>query len=75
MKEPIIVDSEKRTLAIPHWGVTLRSLFGAALRTWPHARPGQSRQFDVLHKGAVIGSITVRQHNDLKEIPHAPSDE
>lgn len=63
-RELVEVNSVNSTIVIPHWGITLRTLFGAALAAWPGATPGERRSFTVLHKGAPIAVLAVQQHDD-----------
>ena len=58
------VNDVNSTIVIPHWGVTLRTLFGAALAAWPDPAPGARREYHVIHKGAHIATLFVQQHND-----------
>lgn len=64
-REPIEVDDATSTIVTPHWGVTLRTLFGAALASQTNPIPGSRRDYTVLHKGAPIATIFVRQHDDI----------
>lgn len=61
-KSRIEVNTVNSIITIPHWGVTLRSLFGAALDAWP-GEAGETRQFSVHHKDKAIAVINVRKHN------------
>lgn len=63
MKNPVDVDAAASTITVPHWGITLRTLFGSALAAWPEGGPGESKQFDVHHKDTHIATITVRKHD------------
>lgn len=63
MNTHVVVDSIASTITVPHWGITLRCLFGAALKQWQGA-PGEVREFTVIYKDAVIGAIKVRQHKE-----------
>lgn len=65
MKEPILVDQEARTLAVPHLGVTLRTMLGAALATWPDPLPLEVREYTVRYKNAAVATLNVRQHADI----------
>ena len=58
------VNAVNSTITVPHWGITLRTLFGAALDSWPEARPGESRAFTVLYKDKAIATLNVHQHNE-----------
>lgn len=58
------VNTVNSTVSIPHWGITLRTLFGAALEAWPEGQPGERREFTVLHKEKQIAVIQVQQHNE-----------
>lgn len=64
-RAPVTVNDVNSTITVPHWGITLRTLFGAALATWPDAQPGGRRQYTVLHKGAPIATLSVQQHEDI----------
>lgn len=64
-KDRVEVDDARSELTIPHWGITMRTLFGAAVAGWANPQPGQVRQFTVRHKDAHIATINVRQHNDI----------
>lgn len=64
-KELIVIDDDKSEITVPHWGITLRSLFGAALSSQPNPSPGEQRQYAVRLKGAHIATLNVRQHLDL----------
>lgn len=59
----IEVSTVKNEVAIPHWGVTLRTVFGAVLEAWPDAAPGECRDFKLIHKDKDVGTIHVRQHS------------
>lgn len=63
--EAIEVNDVKSEISIPHWGVTLRRLFGAALQAQTTPLPGELRQYAVRHKGAHIATLNVQQHEDL----------
>lgn len=63
-REPIDVNATTRTIDAPHWGVTLRTLFGAALSTFGDARPGERRMFTVRLKGKPIATLHVQKHDD-----------
>lgn len=63
-KHRVAVNDGNSTIEVPHWGITLRTLFGAALASWPNPQPGESREYSVQHKDKTIGAITVRQHNE-----------
>lgn len=63
-KLPIEVDAAGSTITIPHWGITLRRLFGTALSHWPDAQPGEARDVTVVYKGAPIATLHVRQLRD-----------
>lgn len=64
-KDPIVADYAAGTIEVPHLGVTLRVLMGAALASWPVRQPGQRRKFTLNYRGARVGSITVRQHETI----------
>lgn len=66
---PIEVDTDGASVTVPHWGITLRRLFGAALDAWPDAPPGATRDVDVIYKGAHVATLHVRQ---LREDTDAP---
>ena len=36
-KQRVEVNAVNRTIDVPHWGITLRTLFGAAIEAWPKA--------------------------------------
>lgn len=63
-KSRVEVNTVNSTVSIPHWGITLRTLFGAALEAWPDGKPGERREFAVFHKEKQIAVIQVQQHND-----------
>lgn len=63
--EPVVVNNDTATITIPHWGITLRRLFGAALSSQVDPVPGERRQYTVLHKDAPIATIFVQQHTDI----------
>lgn len=65
IRAPVEVNDVNSTLSVPHWGITLRSLFGAALANWPDPKPGERRSYTVLHKDTPIGIVHVQQHDDL----------
>lgn len=71
IKEPIPVNPINSTMRVPHLGITLRTLFGAALSSaWADPHPGEKRDFTVVHKGVPIATIHVKQHDakpNLKE--------
>ncbi|OWT55246.1 hypothetical protein [Candidimonas nitroreducens] len=60
--DPVLVNPVNHTVTIPHWGITLRTLYGAVLAAWPHPAPGELQRYTVLYKGAPIAAINVRQH-------------
>lgn len=64
-KEPVEVNDVNSTITVPHWGITLRALFGAALSSWENPQPGQTRQYQVQYKDATIATVNVRQHDDI----------
>lgn len=61
-KTRIAVNTDNSTIEAPHLGVTLRTLFGAAVAAWPGA-PGQTRPFTVQYKGKDIATLNVHHHN------------
>jgi len=61
--DSIAVNTVNSTVTVPHWGITLRTLFGAALEAWPEGEPGESRDFAVILKGKHIADIHVKKHN------------
>lgn len=61
-KQRVEVNTVNSTIDAPHWGVTLRTLFGAALDAWPEATPGERRAFTVRYKDKDIGVINVQKH-------------
>lgn len=63
--EPVEVDDVNSTITVPHWGITLRRLYGAALASQTNPIPGSRRDYTVLFKGAPIATIFVRQHDDI----------
>lgn len=63
--EPVTVNSVNSVICIPHWGVTLRTLFGAAIAAWPDPTPGACRDFRITYKGADIALLHVKQHHDI----------
>lgn len=63
-KSRVEVNDVNSTVSIPHWGITLRTLFGAALEAWPDGKPGERRDFRVFHKDKQIAVIQVQQHNE-----------
>ena len=59
--EPIGTDTEEKILLIPHLGVTLRTLLGAAAAT---SQPyGQWR---IQHRGAIIGTLLLKPFEEPK---------
>ncbi len=58
------VNDVNRVVTVPHWGITLRTLFGACLEAWPDGKPGESREYQVQYQDKTIGAIRVRQHNE-----------
>lgn len=62
IKSRVTVNTVNSTITIPHWGITMRTLFGAALEAWPGA-PGESRQFAVQYKDKAVATINVQHHN------------
>lgn len=62
IKDRIAVNAVKSEVHIPHWGVTLRTLFGAALDAWPEGQPGERRDFTVIHKEKAIAVFHVQKH-------------
>ena len=62
---PLRVNPATRTIDAPHWGYTLRTLFGAAVSALDDANPGEERTFTVRMKGRPIATISVRKHEDL----------
>lgn len=60
----VLVDDETGVVDVPHWGITLRRLFGACLAAQVNPEPG-ARQYVVRLKGAPIAIINVRQHDDF----------
>lgn len=65
MREPILVDYDRGTLVVPHLGVTLRVLMGAALAEWPDPQPNERREFAVKYKGVRVATLSVKQHATL----------
>lgn len=63
--EPLVVCDDTSTITVPHWGITLRRLFGAALASQPNPIPGQRRRYNVLFKDTHIATIYVQQHDDI----------
>jgi hypothetical protein len=61
-KQLVDVNTANSTISVPHWGITLRTLFGAALAAWPEAQPGERRAFTVLMKDKEIATIHVQKH-------------
>lgn len=61
-RQQVEVNTDNSTIELPHWGITLRTLFGAALAAWPEGKPGESRDFDVQFKDKSVGTIHVRHH-------------
>lgn len=66
-RDPVQVNSVNRTITVPHLGITLRVLIGAALNNWPSPVPGERREYDVLYKRAAIGTLRVKQHDDVNQ--------
>lgn len=62
---PIEVDQDLRKIYLPHWGITLRTLFGAALSTWPNPEAGERREYTVIHRDAPVATLFVQQHDDI----------
>lgn len=65
MREPILVDYDRSTMVVPHLGVTLRVMIGAALADWPSPQPNQRRVFSVVYKGVNLAQLSVKQHPEL----------
>lgn len=63
LRPRIKVNAVNNEVHIPHWGVTLRTVFGAVLDAWPDAAPGECRDFKLIHKDKDVGTIHVRQHS------------
>lgn len=63
-KQRVEVNAVNSTIEVPHWGITLRTLFGAALEAWPEGQPGERRAFTVLLKDKEIGTIHVQKHQN-----------
>lgn len=61
MKTRIDVNTVNSQLMIPHLGVTLRTVFGAAIEAWP-GTPGERREFTIIHKGKAVGVLHVQHH-------------
>lgn len=61
-KQQVEVNTVNSSINVPHWGITLRTLFGAALAAWPEASPGERRDFTVHYKDKEIGTIHVQKH-------------
>lgn len=53
--EAIVADTQDQTLRVPHLGVTLRSILGAAV-----AAKSKSRRWSIVYKGAHIGTIKTK---------------
>lgn len=64
IRERVEVNDVNSQITVPHWGITLRSLFGAALEAWPNPQPGERRDYTVMHKEKAIAVLHVQQHND-----------
>lgn len=62
-RDRIEVNTVNSEVHIPHWGVTLRTVFGAVLDAWPDAAPGERRDFKLIHKDKDVGTIHVRHHS------------
>lgn len=62
IKERLAVNPVNSTITIPHWGVTLRTLYGAAISAWPERKPGETREFTVVHKDKPIAVLSVQEH-------------
>lgn len=62
MKRAVTVNTVNSSVEVPHWGITLRTLFGACLDAWPEAKPGERRDFSVRFKDKEIGVIHVQKH-------------
>lgn len=54
------VDTTTNTLVVPHLGISLRCLFGAAVTGTAKTR---KRVWKLSYKGANVGSIKVATHN------------
>lgn len=63
---PLKVDQVRRTIDAPHWGYTLRTVFGAAANAIADALPGEQRTFTLRMKGRPIATIQVQKHQDLR---------
>lgn len=64
-RDVIEVCHETQTIYMPHWGLTMRTLFGAALRTWPDPVPGERREYTVVHRDAPVATLYVQQHDEI----------
>lgn len=60
--DEIEVNPVNSEMTVPHWGITLRTLFGAALDAWPEGKPGDRREFKVVMKDKEIATIHVQKH-------------
>lgn len=63
IRERLTVNTVNSTIITPHLGITLRTLLGAALESWPERKPGEHRQFLVEYKNATIATLSVKEHN------------
>lgn len=66
-RDPILVDFDKRVMVVPHLGVTLRVMLGAALAQWPDPQPNDRCELTLVYKDTAIGTLRVRQYTE----PHS----
>lgn len=62
------VTSDGATVTIPHWGITMRHIYGVALSSWPDRQPGQVKKFSVSLNGVEIATINVKEHDNSRGI-------
>lgn len=62
MTDKVNVNTQELTVTVPHLGLTLRSIFGAAVKASHSvsALAGRRPRFKVLYKNTVIGEIRLK---------------
>ena len=59
-EQRIVANLEQRTLEIPHLGVSIRTIFGAAANANPNPNEITARRWTLLYKDCDIGQIQLR---------------
>lgn len=59
-EQRIVANLEQRTLEIPHLGMSLRTIFGAAANANPNPSEITARRWVLLYKDCDIGQIQLR---------------